>query len=450
MTSGVIHRALAISAAAVLCLALPLAFGESPLASQSAKQPPADSPLPRLPEFDANEVRLGVYIPGGIGRDALERCLRWLALAEPQVILARRQYDIYLERVNLLEVETEGQFVHLSSTAGSSRFPALTAEAVALHQRLADAELDFIARITEFDTRFMAELEAFCAPAQVFAMEVVRLDRTRLRCVGIVEHMIVAEAKIDLVAMSEACGQPMEGPLDEISRAYAKVVTPLMLEAESKFRRARVDLDWLDLEITHAWAQGLPNAAQVRDMAVEKKRAHLHRLAQLQEKIARVNADYMSKIVAVLPPDDGHAFQDKYNRRAYRCVYPDPTGPTELIKSTLGASDNLPPNVTEALAIVCAQGMAEYHVSNDRMKQRTLLWEVELAGSHLYGGKQLWGDDMRVLRIRRWETCEKLARQVVALSAGHMDDRHSAAWRQYLDTITSQLANHDDGWPEST
>jgi hypothetical protein len=168
----------------------------------------------------------------------------------------------------------------------------------------------------------------------------VRMHRQRGRCIEWVRT--IYKSTVDLSAMVEQIPVPdgISPELESLMWEYEQALTPATVLADEQYRRTSAQKDRM-LYLRFLDEQGQPldlNDPQVRAHSREvwnQIAAILKERTELQQRIGRLNDEYLPKFMHVLPPKQAVALRAMFLASVYPNAFPDLNDPEPIFQKCL-------------------------------------------------------------------------------------------------------------------
>jgi len=379
--------------------------------------------------FDGIHVRL----PRPITRAIFDRYCEILGLSDAQRVYADICYERYQERLGQVQTTWAGPLRTAWEPLHNSG-PSLAGLEVAYLETmrirdLVDDELKLA------DERLLAELESILSESQQPQLRRVRMHRARDSS-PLLENEIY-ESTIDLSALVERMNLE-EAEFAEVDPGlweYEQRITPLFVRRDEQFRDllVRANQAYFRMMVDeqgHPLDNKNPMHREQRRSAFKARSEALSQMADLQQSIARVNREFLPKVLAKLPNSAARSIEETYRVIAWDRVYPDKTDPErlyeELLKS-IAANEDLKAAVQQ----IWSQYRKQYQ---DVCAEAQLLnegIETQIASTGLTDGVTERRSVIAELMWKRIELNNRVIESIVSILPAEMAEANRDAIREF-------------------
>lgn len=224
--------------------------------------------------------------------------------------------------------------------------------------------------------------------------------------------------------------------VDPILIKYEEAVTPLVVAKDKGFRERlpRASHFFCQMFVTDDSraldVEKNPEDMQQRDLMIKEMQQISSELASRQSDVARINREYLPKVLSKLAPEHAKKVNDAYSMIAWSYVYPDTTDPEELYQR-LHDSNAL----DDPLRALFEQHWTEYRSKYKDLCTRACSlnedMERQLAATRVSNGNEERRKEIFALMWQRIALDKKFIDTIAALLPPEVADAHKGALYEF-------------------
>jgi len=384
------------------CLLLCLAIVQPAMAQSSAPRPRG------MPSSDG--LAMPVWIPKSQSEFDVDATITTLALAEPQIVVAKEAYATYLKKWQETVVAAKPELIHLAAVAAAAHVPMVTVEAPGRLAGLWDREVSLRASLRKLDHQWFNAVESVMAESQRANIQRVRDRRIRTTCLGL--NLPIGSANVDLYRLLEETELlPKHAErIDAVLAGYEEAATPLFVALAEDHASLRLPIADASERMRQA-----ENDATAQETAFQGRSELLQRVARRQSAVKKLNDEWLPKFMGALDVA-ATAFQSAYLRKSYSSeIDPDGLHPKEVHR-VLREQEHLSEDQREAIDALWSDFEKQHSILTMAIRSRYDQWVERMAGTMRSEGYDEYRDLMRKLRQDRWELDRRTVTQLANLS----------------------------------
>jgi len=359
------------------------------------------------PTLDNLPVRVEVINP--ISGHDLDTYEKYLVLSAEQARYVRALYEQqYLRDKKVVETRFAPELVRSAQRFFERTFRE-SHEFGAFFRRFRDSEEAFCAAVEQADSAFLTQIQLALAEPQLERFPRVVLHRQRGQCLPL-RPIAIRRAGVDFSAMLDDLGlsEDDRASAEHVLIEYEQALTPLLVRADRLYRqnRALINQSMVDSRFDEQGRPRDPADAQtqrIKAQLLAERDARRNLEAQAALDIARVNDQFLPRLMEALSPVAASNLRRVYLGRSYPRVYPDVVDVAPLYAMII-EHESLSDEHRALLTIYWRQYRERYAAACGRLEQLSQAWQEQYARTGASNGWPEHEQELAALLTERNKT----------------------------------------------